>query len=287
LSVCVAAGADLSASNDNITGEYVMGAGASRVTLTLFRGGTFKMDSPSDMGGERRLRGEWHLYQTQLVLRTTDGARKFRWILATFPRADGFDLVPEETVALYNENPKNIGSRYRRVGSAPKLTASVSATPAPADNSSSGTTLAAAGRVSQPVSRPASWPPKSAEVATSSDLARHPPLANAPGAVRIAKARDLTIFTYMPAPNETPDMRRLSGPGLARIAVNERGQVSNVTVLQSTGFRAFDADAVDTLRQWRTKQGVAREIELPLTTVMSGKRRPIQTPTSGGTMTSG
>ena len=91
----------------------------------------------------------------------------------------------------------------------------------------------------------------------------------------------------MPAPAELPDMRRLSGPGLARVAFSDRGKVTDVKVVQSTGNRPFDADAVDTLRQWRIKAGAAREVELPLTTVMSGKRRPVLMQTSGGTMTSG
>ena len=271
----IAAAAGVPPSPEDIAGQYEMGSGPNRVALTLFDGGTFVMDSRSDMGGVRQLRGQWNLYHTQLVLRTIDGARRFRWVIAIFPRVDGFDLVPEETLEPYKQSPTDTGSRYRRVGNVPaapierKVVPSADPLPSPR------------------ISRPAASPPSTTEVATSSELARKPHAVVRPAALRIAKPRDLAIFTYMPAPAEPPDMRRLTGPGLARVSISERGKVSSVTVLQSTGNPAFDADAVATLRQWRTEAGAAREIELPLTTVMSGKRRPVRVPTSAGTMTSG
>jgi TonB family protein len=137
------------------------------------------------------------------------------------------------------------------------------------------------------ISKPAMTPPRGAEIAMSSQLAQKPKAASAAATLRIADQRDLAVFTYKPTPTDSPEMRKLSAPGLARVVFNDQGKATNVTLLQSTGDRRSDAEAIDTLRQWRIQAGAAREIELPLTTVMSGKRRPVTVPTSGGTMTSG
>ena len=82
-------------------------------------------------------------------------------------------------------------------------------------------------------------------------------------------------------------MHLLHGPGLARLSIDERGNVIEVKILKSTGHRPSDAQAVDTFVRWKAKPGTRREIELPLVWAISGKRMPSRVPTSSGSMTSG
>jgi hypothetical protein len=44
---------------------------------------------------------------------------------------------------------------------------------------------------------------------------------------------------------------------------------------------------VDAYRRWRAHPGPAREIDLPLTAVTTGKKGPVRIPLSTGTLTSG
>ena len=269
------AAAEESPSAEAITGQYVMGGGASRMVLVLAEGGAFVMTSPSHFGTEGEVSGQWSLYESQLVLRTLSPGRKFRWVLETFPRGDRFDLVPEETLEAYKENPQSSGTRYRRVANAPPLRPATVAS-----KGSSGVDAPGA------MVRRESIPQRREVIGVD----RSPGPARRPAAqpvARIAKASDLKMFAYMPTLAEPPDLRALRGPGLARLSFDARGKVTSVAILQSTGNHAFDADAADALRKWRAKPGGAAAVELPLTTVTSGKRTPVRVPTSGGSMTSG
>ncbi|MBA2271947.1 MAG: TonB family protein [Chthoniobacterales bacterium] len=278
-----------------LTGAYVIGVGPSRVELGLAEGGTFAMKSPSGFGRATEVQGQWRLGGSQIILWTMNQGQPFRWSLGIIPRGGGFDLVPNELLETYQENPLNKGSRYRRVS---KDASSLLA----ADfNSGSGSTrygsapAEAEGRVSSepeekrigpaPVepqaivrSKPTASSRQVSNGAAPASIRQHdvgPFLVPKKTAVtRIVTLRDLSIFVFRPAPVEPLGMRALNGPGLARVSVDERGVVVAVEILQSTGQRQFDADAADTLRRWRTRPGPPREVEIALTSVISGKRIP-------------
>jgi TonB family protein len=110
---------------------------------------------------------------------------------------------------------------------------------------------------------------------------------DADAAARALAAKSISIFTYQPAPTSPIETRGLRGNGLARLSVNQRGAITSVAIMRSTGNRRFDAEAVDTFRRWRARPGSAREVDLPLTAVMSGKRPPVRIPLMQGSMTSG
>lgn len=99
-------------SAESVVGVYTIGTGAHRATLALLDSGAFFMWSPKDFGNGARVNGEWHLDDSRLVLRMTDGTR-FCWALATYSRGASFDLVPEELLDLYRQNPANVGNHYR------------------------------------------------------------------------------------------------------------------------------------------------------------------------------
>jgi TonB family protein len=96
--------------------------------------------------------------------------------------------------------------------------------------------------------------------------------------------KDISIFTYQPAPTRAIDVRGLRNDGMARLSINQQGAVTAVKILRSTGNRNFDADAADAFRRWRAIRGSAREIELPVTAVTSGKKGPVRIPLVQGTL---
>ena len=109
-----------------------------------------------------------------------------------------------------------------------------------------------------------------------------------PNAVsRVLTVRYLSIFTYQPAPTRPFDVRGLRDEGLARLYINPQGVITQVKIMRSTGNREFDADAVEAYRRWKSRPGPAREIDLPLTAVTSGKKGPVRVPLSTGNMTIG
>ena len=106
-------------------------------------------------------------------------------------------------------------------------------------------------------------------------------------ASRVLTVSDISIFTYQPAPTRTIDARTLRDEGLARLSINGQGSVSAVRILRSSGNREYDAEAIDAFRRWRTRPGPPREIDLPLTTVTTGKKGPVRVPLVQGSLTIG
>jgi TonB family protein len=104
---------------------------------------------------------------------------------------------------------------------------------------------------------------------------------------RVLTVRDITIFTYQPAPTRPIDSRKLRDEGLVRVSINQQGVVTAVKITRSTGNRDFDTDAVEAFRRWRTRPGPAREIDLPITAVTTGKKAPVRIPLGTGNMTIG
>ena len=85
------------------------------------------------------------------------------------------------------------------------------------------------------------------------------------------------MFIYTPAPEDAHDLRYVTTQGRARIFVNEEGNVTAVKILEPTGVRRFDQGAVDAFSRWRAKPGRRREVDMPLTFVMQGKKPPVAT----------
>ena len=101
---------------------------------------------------------------------------------------------------------------------------------------------------------------------------------------RVLTVRDIAIFTYQPAPTRPIEVRGLRDEGLVRLSINERGAVTVVKIMRSTGNRNFDTDAAEAFRRWRAIPGPAREIDLPLTAVTTGKKAPVRIPLTEGTL---
>jgi TonB family protein len=96
--------------------------------------------------------------------------------------------------------------------------------------------------------------------------------------------KDISIFTYQPAPTRAVEARALRNDGMARLSINEQGMVTSVKILRSTGNPNFDTDAADAFRRWRAIRGPAREIDLPITSVTTGKKAPVRIPLAEGTL---
>ena len=284
---------------DTLQGQYSIGAGPSRTELSLTSSGTFTMSSRADLGTKGQLHGRWHLIDSDVVLWVKQNGRVHRWGLRAFPHGDGFDLVPEETVSIYAENPQNIGGRYRRLSPVPSVAPKVPDAAADAASHAwssvsppaatpKGSPKAGAARVT-PNADPGAAPARSAappdtQAATKKGATDSTATASSAGS---AESSMMTSFVYKPAPQTPIDTHLLRGPGLARLSIDEGGKVTNVTILQSTGHRPSDAEAVDTFTRWKAKPGNARDVELPLVWAAAGKRIPTRVGTSAGSMTSG
>jgi TonB family protein len=66
--------------------------------------------------------------------------------------------------------------------------------------------------------------------------------------------------------------RREEGTGLFRLYVNERGRVTTVTILKSTGHQVLDSEGIRVLRAWRARPGERREVDVPLNFVLNGNQ---------------
>lgn len=63
---------------------------------------------------------------------------------------------------------------------------------------------------------------------------------------------------------------REEGTGLFRLYVDERGRVTAVTILKSTGHQVLDSESIRILRSWRARPGERREVDVPLKFVLAG-----------------
>jgi TonB family protein len=64
--------------------------------------------------------------------------------------------------------------------------------------------------------------------------------------------------------------RREEGAGLFRLYVDERGRVTNVTILKSTGHQVLDSESISAFWTWRARAGERREVDVPLKFVRAG-----------------
>ena len=70
-------------------------------------------------------------------------------------------------------------------------------------------------------------------------------------------------------------LKRHEGTGLFKLSLDlKTGIVSTVSVMRSTGFSTLDDRAIAALRQWRSKPGKWREIQMPVRFSLSQSHRP-------------
>lgn len=259
-----------------VTGHYLTGSGPSATELILADNGSFVLISSHNFSGEKEVRGKWEIKGSRVGLWTAGGGRSHRWYLEAFRSGEDVDLVPEETLEVYQQAPANVGSRYRRI--------------APASKQDVIATSERDGKAKLlPASPPPTLPPASSPVAQKNRLAKQNelPLAGlATPPPRPSVSDFKTIFISMPPPASPLDARNIS-EGMARLSVNERGIVTAVKILRSTGRAQFDSEAADTFRRWRANPGPAREVDVTLTSVLAGKPIPVRIPLNTGSMTSG
>ena len=53
---------------------------------------------------------------------------------------------------------------------------------------------------------------------------------------------------------------------------DERGKVTDVTILKSTGDKALDSESIRALLQWRARAGTRREVDVPFHFTLHGAR---------------
>jgi len=59
--------------------------------------------------------------------------------------------------------------------------------------------------------------------------------------------------------------RRVTGSGVFRLYVDQQGKVTAIGVLESTGNKQLDAEALKAFVRWRAKPGAKREVDQPVT----------------------
>jgi TonB family protein len=76
------------------------------------------------------------------------------------------------------------------------------------------------------------------------------------------------MFTFMPRPDYPYNLRfvqHLGGSGMFRMIVDERGKVTAVTTVQSTGHAELDGEAIKGLMRWKARPGQKRDVDIPVT----------------------
>ena len=82
------------------------------------------------------------------------------------------------------------------------------------------------------------------------------------------------MFVRMPTPDYPYQarLRKEEGTGLFRLHVDERGKVTSVTVLKSTGHQTLDAEGLKALKAWLARSGERRDVDVPLHFLLSGTK---------------
>ena len=86
-------------------------------------------------------------------------------------------------------------------------------------------------------------------------------------AKRYSDAELERMFVSRTPPHYPADLRRrrVTGSGIFRLYVDEQGKVTAIGVMESTGNKRLDAEALKALVRWRAKPGEKREIDQPVT----------------------
>src|SRR5690348_15043251 len=83
------------------------------------------------------------------------------------------------------------------------------------------------------------------------------------------------VHSVAPAYSYDDRLNRREGKGLFRVTLDMKtGAVANVSIVKSTGFTTLDNSAVAALRQWRWKPRKWRQIEMPVTFLLSRSQEP-------------
>ena len=95
-------------------------------------------------------------------------------------------------------------------------------------------------------------------------------LVSSAWAKRYSDAEWKAMFVRHPRPDYPVNYRRrhLTGSGLYRIYVDERGEVTSIGIITSTGHRELDLHVMKTLIRWRAVPGLKREVDMPISFVM-------------------
>ena len=91
-------------------------------------------------------------------------------------------------------------------------------------------------------------------------------------AKRYTDAELRATFMKMPPPEYPFEARshHHTGSGLFRLIVDERGAVTSVDVLKSTGHPELDYCSVSGFRRWYARPGARREVDVPVTFTLGG-----------------
>ena len=66
----------------------------------------------------------------------------------------------------------------------------------------------------------------------------------------------------------------LAGEGCFRLHIAPSGIVTSVTILKGTGHQLLDAAAIKAFSKWRTKPGLRRELDVPISFRLSSGSHP-------------
>jgi len=88
------------------------------------------------------------------------------------------------------------------------------------------------------------------------------------------------LFVSMPKPDYPLELRRmhLTGSGIFRMYIDERGTLEAIKVRKSTGHSELDAEVVKDLSHWRARAGPHREIDIPITFTLRSAANPYSPP---------
>ena len=86
-------------------------------------------------------------------------------------------------------------------------------------------------------------------------------------AKRYSDAELQRMFVSRTPPHYPADLRkrRVTGSGIFRLYIDEQGKVTAIGVMESTGNKRLDAEALRALVRWRAKPGEKREVDQPVT----------------------
>jgi TonB family protein len=89
-----------------------------------------------------------------------------------------------------------------------------------------------------------------------------------------SEAERKAMFIRMVQPQYPLEARRsrAEGTGLFRLYVDERGKVTDVAILKSTGQQVLDFESVRALKQWLARKGTSREVDVPVHFALQGGR---------------
>jgi TonB family protein len=83
-----------------------------------------------------------------------------------------------------------------------------------------------------------------------------------------AELKAMFVRTVQPEYPREAQAFHHTGEGLFRLELDERGTVTSVVALTSTGYRALDMSSLEALRRWQAKPGSKREVDVPVRFVM-------------------